>query len=192
MHNTHKHSWAQRQKEVKKILKQRTQEWKEKQSLYQLMRSAAASQNPLLSYRKRNKDAALYTQERDKISTGNEVIPRSAFNWYPGFVTPTDLTHIRPYPVSGYPMMPEYDPNTTGNARPTLKRRYHSGNEKSGSVDSFRDPMIKEVLSLANTTTSPNAAETGDHRRSKRARSLGMKLKILPADLTVGKRPGTS
>ena len=178
MHNSHKHSWAQRQKEVKKILKQRTQEWKEKQSLYQLMRSAA-SQNPLLGYRKRNKDSAFYTPSRAKVPTGTEVIPRSAFNWYPGFVTPTDLTHIRPYPVSGYPMMPEYDPNITRNPRPVLKRRYHStGDERSGSAGSQRDPMIKEVLSLADTTTSPNAGEanTSEHRRSKRARSLGMKL----------------
>lgn len=176
MHNPHKHSWAQRQKEVKKILKQRTQEWKEKQSLYQLMRNAA-SQNPLLNYRKRGKDSSFYTPGRAKVPTGTEVIPRSAFNWYPGFVTPTDLTHIRPYPVPGYPIMPEYNPNMTANPRPVLKRRYHStGDEKSGSQ---RDPMIKEVLSLADTTTSPNAdqANTSEHRRSKRARSLGMKLK---------------
>ncbi|CAB3977932.1 Hypothetical predicted protein [Paramuricea clavata] len=180
MHNSHKHSWTQRQKEVKKILKQRTQEWKEKQSLYQLMRSAAVSQNSLIGYRKRGKDQVLYAPGRGKHPTGTEVIPQTAFNWYPGFVTPTDLTHIRSYPVPGYPIMPEYDPKFTPNLGPRLKRRYSnevtsSGAGKSGSagqtVGGGHEPIIKEVVSLADTT-SPHIDEESsvEHRRSKRVR----------------------
>lgn len=185
MHNTHKHSWTQRQKEVKKILKQRTQEWKEKQSLYQLMRSAAVSQNSLIGYHKPGKDQVLYAPGRGKHPTGTEVIPQTAFNWYPGFVTPTDLTHIRSYPVPGYPIMPEYDPKFIANPGLRLKRRYSnevtsSGAGKSGSagptMGGHHEPIIKEVVSLADTTF-PHIDEEGsvEHRRSKRVRkSIGM------------------
>ena len=182
MHNSHKHSWSQRQKEVKKILKQRTQEWKEKQSLYQLMRSAA-SQNPFLGHHKRGKDQILYGGGRGEVHHGSDVIPRSAFSWYPRFVPPTDLTHLRSYPVASFPIMSEYDPKIGTSQAPFLKRR-HSNDVSSSDVvqnigrarvDSHNEPMIKDVVSLARASSPNDDGETSvEHRRSKRARkSIG-------------------
>ncbi|XP_028394803.1 uncharacterized protein LOC114518954 isoform X2 [Dendronephthya gigantea] len=176
MHNAHKHSWAQRQKEVKKILKQRTQEWKEKQSLYQLMRGAASSHKSLLGYRKQ--DPVLFA--RGKHPTGTDVIPRTAFNWYPGFMAPTEVPHIRSYPLPTYPIMTEFDPKFIPNSAPLLKRRYSNETSSAGEGKSssegltalgHHDPLIKEVVSLA-SNKSPNVEDgnSAGHRRSKRAR----------------------
>ena len=184
MHNAHRYSWAQRQKEVKKILKQRSQEWKEKQSLYQLMRSAA-SQNSLLGYRNRGNDPVLSARGRGNHPTGTEIIPRTAYNWYPGFVNPTDATHVRSYPVPGYPIMSEYDPKFTANPGQIFKRRLSnevssSDVEKLGcaghTIGGHHEPIIKEVVSLAHPTSPNNDEEnTADHRRRKRVRkSIGM------------------
>lgn len=183
MHNSHKHSWAQRQKEVKKILKQRTQEWKEKQSLYQLMRSAATSHKSILGYRKQ--DPVLFAREREKHPTATDAIPRTAFNWYPGFMPPTELPHIRSYPIPTYPIMTEYDPKFAPNSAPLLKRRYSNeitsaAEEKSSSegltASGHHDPLIKEVVSLAdNKSSNFEDRNSAGHRRSKRARkSIGI------------------
>jgi hypothetical protein len=190
MHNSHKLGWIQRQKEMKKILKQRTQEWKEKQSLYQLMRNAAVPQNSLAANRKRGKDPMLYdAQDRGNHPTGTDVRPQTAFNWYPGYVSPNDHQHIRTYPGPRYAVIPEYGSKFTQSANPgsPFKRRHSSEAsssdvEKSGGAgqimgSTHHEPIIKEVVSLANATSSNTDEElnTGEHGRSKRVRkSTGM------------------
>ena len=170
MHNSHKLGWIQRQKEVKKILKQRSQEWKEKQSLYQLMRNAASTHNSLIGNRKRGKNPMVRVQGRGNYPTANEVMPRTAFNLYPGYVSSND---IRSYPGIGYPVPSECDPTFAANSESAFKRRYSSGVSSLGEekLGSHHEPVIKEVVSLADTTPS-NVGEENEvePRRSKRVR----------------------